>query len=83
MTEFTIRYYKYDPNFGECEVKIPTHTLNEFLLHFNRLFERELLQGQFKKEQENTHIKFQASKKKIQLLEKVIHIARASTARLN
>ena len=83
MTEFTIRYHKYNQNLGECEVKIPTHTLDEFLHHFKRLFEMELLQGQFRSEQENTHIKFQASKQKIQLLQKVILIALESTARLN
>ncbi len=83
MTEFTIRYHQYNEELGECEIKIPNDTLNEFLYSFKNLFETELLKAQIRKEKINTFIKFQASKQKIEVLEQLILIARQTTVRLN
>lgn len=84
MTEFTIRYHKFNDNeLGECKIEVPNNTATELLMHFRIPFEIELSQGEIIKEKEITHITFKASKKKLQALEKTIAIAKQAVARLN
>jgi len=84
MTEFTIRYHKFDDNeLGECEIEVPNDEANELIMHFKTPFGIELSKGQIIKYKEVTHIIFKASKRKLQALEKTIAIASQAIARLN
>ena len=70
------------PRFTNC-VCSSNESVAELQLHFQRFLGPELNQGTFTKNGERTIIKFQASKAKIQTLEKVIHATQQMTARLN
>lgn len=83
MTQITISYHKFNNQLAQCEIELPTANVAELQLHFKRFLGMELNQGIFTQNGAQTTIKFQASKAKIQLLEKVICITKEMTARLN
>jgi len=83
MTQITISYHKYNDQLAQCEIELPTANVAELRLHFQQFLGPELNQGTFTQNGERTIIKFQASKAKIQTLEKVIHTTKQMTARLN
>ena len=83
MTQITISYHKYNDQLANCQIELPTESVAELRLHFQRFLGPELNQGTFTQNEERTTIQFQASKAKIQTLEKVIHATQQMTARLN
>ena len=83
MTQITISYHKHNNQLANCHIELPNESVAELRLHFQRFLGPELNQGTFTKNGERTTIKFQASRAKIQTLEKVIHATKEMTAKLN
>ena len=83
MTQITISYHKYNNQLAQCKIELLTANVSELRLHFQKFLGPELEQGTFTQNGERTTIQFQASKAKIQTLEKVIHATQQMTARLN
>ena len=83
MTQITISYHKYNDQLAQCEIELPSANVAELQLYFNQFLGQEIMLGTFVQNGERTTIKFQASKAKIQTLEKVIHATKEMTARLN
>lgn len=83
MTQITISYHQYNNQLANCQIELPTKNVAELRLHFQRFLGQELNQGTITQNGERTTIQFQASKAKIQTLEKVIHATRQMVARLN
>jgi len=83
MTQITISYHKYNDQLAQCEIELPTANVTELQFYFNQFLGQEMMLGTLIQNGEKTTIKFQASKVKIQALEKVIHITKEMTARLN
>ena len=83
MTQITISYHKYNDQLANCQIELPNDSVAELRLHFQRFLGPELNQGTFTQNGERTTIQFQASKAKIQTLEKVIQATQRMTARLN
>ena len=83
MTQITISYDKYNNQLANCQIELPNESVTELRLHFQKFLGPELNQGIFTRNGERTTIQFQASKAKIQTLEKVIHATQQMTARLN
>ncbi len=83
MTQITISYHKYNDQLANCLIELPNESVAELRLHFQRFLGPELDQGTFTQNGERTIINFQASKAKIQTLEKIIHATKEMTARLN
>ena len=83
MTQITISYDKYNNQLANCQIELPSESVAELRLHFQRFLGPELDQGTFTQNGERTTIHFQASKAKIQTLEKIIHATKEVTARLN
>ena len=83
MTQITISYHKSNDQLAQCEIKLPTDDVAELQLHFKRFLGMELNQGKFTENGTQTTTKIQASKAKIQLLEKIIEVTKTMTARLN
>ena len=83
MTQITINYHKYNNQLAICQIELPNENVTELQLHFQRFLGQELNQGTIVQNGERTTIQFQASKAKIQTLEKVIRITKEVTARLN
>jgi len=83
MTQITISYHKYNDQLGQCEIELPTSNVAELQLYFSKFLGQEMTLGTLVQNGEKTTIKFQASKAKIQALEKVIQATKEMTARLN
>lgn len=83
MTQITISYHKYNDQLAQCEIELPTANVAELQLYFNQFLGQEMMLGTLVQNGERTTIKFQASKAKIQTLEKVIYATKEMTARLN
>ena len=83
MTEITISYHQYNNQLAQCQIELPSANIAELQSHFQSFLGKELAQGIIITKGERTTIKFQASKAKIQTLEKVIHATKEMTARLN
>lgn len=83
MTQITISYHKCNDQLANCQIELPTESVAELQLHFQRFLGPELNQGTFTRNGERTCIKFQASRTKIKTLEKVIHATQQMTAKLN
>ena len=83
MPEITISYHKHNNQLANCQIELPNENVAELRIHFQRFLGPELEQGTFTQNRERTTIQFQASKAKIQTLEKVIHATQQMTARLN
>ena len=83
MTQITISYHKYNNQLANCLIELPSKNVAELQLHFQRFLGQELNQGTIVQNGEWTIIQFQASKAKIQTLEKVIQLTQQMTVRLN
>lgn len=83
MTQITINYHKYNNQLANCLIELPSKNVAELQLHFQRFLGQELNQGTITQNGKRTTIQFQASKAKIQTLEKVIRITKEMSARLN
>ena len=83
MTQITISYHRYNDQLAQCEIELPTANVAELQVYFNQFLEQEMKLGTFTQNGERTTIQFQASKAKIQALERVIHATKEMTARLN
>lgn len=83
MTHITISYHKYNNQLANCKIELPTENVAELRSHFQQFLGSELNEGTFTQNGEQTIIEFQASKTKIQTLEKVIHATQQMTAQLN
>ena len=83
MTQITISYHKYNDQLAQCKIELPTANVAELQFYFNQFLGQEMMHGTLVQNGARTTIKFQASKAKIQTLEKVIHATKEMTARLN
>jgi len=83
MTKVSISYHQENLDLGKCDIELPNEMVEELLEKFRRLFSKELKEAIYIHEGPNTHISFLASRKKIEMLETVIVLAKDMTVRLN
>ena len=84
MTEINISYDKLsESKSAKCQISIANSGVSDLLLHFQRLFGKELATAEISQKGERTTILFHTSIAKIKLLEKTILLAKQMTARLN
>ena len=83
MTKVSISYHQENSDMGKCDIELPNEMVEELLEKFQVLFSKELEEAIYINEGPNIHISFLASRKKIEMLEKVIVLAKDLTLRLN